>query len=227
LANGIEQMARDSSPEYSDALDQFANDSNYIDGHAHGLTGKTVGQTQDPGLIKALASPDGQAGYQSGITTRLANTAFAGEGGASTVGKDIASQAGTAANLGKTFRPVQVDALRDAAGAETAAADSLRALAPTTPAPAATGAGVRLAMAAAELSRGRPVAAMYHGIRALPGLHMSDNVARITAGYLTDPSMAQQGINLMARGGINETQTRAPMQKFAVPGAIAAAVAGQ
>jgi|GEM_PF-4552753 len=223
LANGIEQMARDSSPEYSDALDQFANDSNYIDGHAHGLTGATEGQTKDAGLIAALATPDGKAGYQSGITTRLANNAFDSETGAAGVARDVAGQSGTAANLGETFRPVQVDALRDAAGAETRAAESLDAISSTTPKPKDR---LNMQQTGLAMVSHSPAGKVLHLLKAIPGLGMSDGVAQKTAQYLTDPRMAQQGINLMAKHGLDAAATRALMTKAGVYGVVATAPSG-
>lgn len=223
LAQGITQMATDAVPEYGHALEGFANDSNYIDGHAHGLTGKTPGQTDNPGLIRALATPDGQAGYQSGITTRLSDLAFKNEGSASTLAKDLSGQSATNTNVGATFRPVQADALRDAAGAESKAGASLDAI---TPSNATRKAGVDPLQAGLAVASHGLGGTVLHGIKALAGVGMSDNVARVTAKYLTDPRFTQQGINLMARYGVNAAATRAMLSKVGKISAVATAVAG-
>lgn len=222
-AKGITQLATDASPEYGTALKKYAQDSNYIDAHAHGLTGKTIGQidAKDDLLRKALASPEGQQGYQSGIATRMANRAFASEGGAASTAADLSQQAGTSANLGNTFSPIQVDNLRSAAGAESQGLESLKAIAPTMPkSQEKPGVNVgQLAMAGATHSAGWKV---LHAVKALTGGGMSDNVARVTARYLTDPSMTEQGVNLLRRHGVKQEQIQRLMQQAGAVGAVAA-----
>lgn len=223
LARGLTQMATDASPEYGDALDGYARDSNYIGGHAHGLTGKTLGQTSDPLLIKSLSTPEGQEGYKSGIVTRMGNQAFSSESGAASTAADLSQQASTSGHLANTFSPITADTLRARAGAELSGANSLKALASGSKAPPpGTDAGQA---ALSVVSHSWPMK-VYHAIKAHIGGGMSDEVARITAKYLTDPQMATQGINLMYRHGVDAATTRKLVQKATGMSAVAAASAG-
>lgn len=221
LANGIAQVASDASPEYGNALGQYAQDSRYIDAHSHGLTGKTIGQTDDPNLISALQTPEGQQGYKSGIATRLANRAFANEGGAASVATDLSQQAATGANLAKTFSPAHVDQLRAAAGAETRGLESLKSIAPAMPkAPENTGLDAKqLGLAAVSHNPGFK---LWHGVKALAGKGMPDNVAKMAAKYLTDPAMTEKGVNLMRKYGVEQAKIQQFMQQAGAVGAVAA-----
>lgn len=223
LAGGISQIATDASPEYGAALDNYARDSNYIDAHAHGMTGKTPGQTQDPLLIRSMNTPEGRQGYQSGIVTRMGNQAFDSEQGAASTAADLSQQAATSGHLANTFSPITVDKLRAAAGAELGGVKSLKAIASGS-AVAPTGPNVGQA-ALAAVSHSLPMK-VYHAIKAHVGAGMSDNVARITAKYLTDPDMVQQGWALMTKHGIDAATTRKLVQKAIGKGAVAAASAG-
>lgn len=222
LAKGMTVMGTDASPEYQSALDQYAKDSAYINGHAHGLTGKTVGQTSDPSLIRDLGTPAGQQGYQSGIKTRLGNLAFGSESNASALAKDLSEQSETSGNLGNTLSPASVDNLRAHAAAEASANRSITSISPSN---VKQQDGVNLPQAAfAAVSHTLP-AKIYHGLKAGFGNGMSDQVAQVTAKYLTDPNMLQKGINLMKRHGVSEDQTRQFIAHMAAGTGAAANVA--
>lgn len=223
IAKGLTQMATDASPEYRAALDGYARDSNYIDAHAHGMTGKTPGQTQDALLIKSLQTPEGREGYKSGLVTRMGNQAFDSEQGAASTAADLSQQASTSGHLANTFSPITVDKLRAGAAAQLGGVNSLKAIASgSTAAPAGPNVGQA---ALAAVSHSWPMK-VYHAIKAHVGAGMPDNVARITAKYLTDPQMSAQGINLMYRHGVDAATTRKLVQKAIGKGALAAASAG-
>lgn len=217
LASGIRDIATDASPGYKQALEDYGADSRYINGHAHGLTGKTIGQTSDPSLISDLSTPEGEMGYKSGIATRLNNAAAKNASSAASTAADLAQPTSTGANVSKTFSPIDAGALRSAAAAEGKGLESLQAIAPSMPKGAE---GPNMGQAAlSAVSHTWPMR-VFHLIQAHLGAGMSDDVARVTARYLTDPSMAKQGIALMARHGITPAQTQQLLQRAAAGGAV-------
>lgn len=221
LAQGIRQLATDpntGSHDYADALEGFAQDSRYINGHAHGLTGKTPGQTSDPHLISDLATPEGQYGYQSGLASRYANALGKSESSAASTARGLTESTAPNTNLANTFTPAVAGKLRGAARTESQGLESLQGIAPNMP-KAAPGANMGQA-ALSVVTHSWPVK-VYHAIQAHLGAGMSDSVAKVTAKYLTDPNMAQQGINLMVRHGVSLAQTQQILQRAATGGAAA------
>lgn len=220
LAAGIRQLATDHSQEYSQALDQYARDQAYINGHAHGLSGKTPGQTADQGLIADIGTPEGQAGYRSGLATRYNADAGKSASSAATLARSLPIDTDSTANLHSTFSPIAVDRLRTAAGAESRGLESLNSIAPTTPAPRQQ---VDLGQVGMSVLSHTPAVKGWHLIKALK-LGMSDDVAKITADYLTDPKMAPAGINLLKAHGMSQAQMRQFIQKAGLGGSAAATI---
>lgn len=218
LAHGIRQIAEDGSPEYSAALGDYASDSRYINGHAHGLTGKTTGQTSDPGLIADLNTPEGRYGYQSGLASRYNNALGKSEASAATTARSLTEDTGANRNLDNTFTPAIAGQLRDAARAESGGLESLSGIAPNLPKQTQGPNAGQVALSV--VSHSWPMR-VYHAIQAHLGAGMPDNVARITARYLTDPAYAQQGIALMARHGVDQAATQALLQRAATAGSVA------
>ena len=217
LAQGVRKMATDASPEYGAALDQYATDSRYMDGYTHGASGKTQGQTADPKLVATLQTPEGAQGFKVGQATRLRDNAFASTSGARNVADQLSGQNELTTNLQNNFDPTVVNALRRNAAAELQANTNLNTAARGgTKAPP----GVNTGQAALTMVAHSLPLRIYHGIQAHLGVGMSDGVARIVAKYLTDPTMTQQGINLMRAHGVSEAATRAIMAQAAKGGAV-------
>lgn len=157
VKDAVETYARAKQPGYGQALDQYRQDSNYIDAFEHGRTGKTLTDVNDPMLQKALISPEGLQGYAVGSAERRAAANL----------EDIAPS---------TVKPNQ--------GVTASQASNI----------AAAAAYPHSAFNVARL------------IRIIPGIKASDDTLRLAAKYLTDPTMARQGVALLKRSGASNAE---------------------
>lgn len=228
LADNIGQLGANAEPAYGDALEQFGRDSDYISGFNHGMKGKTVGEADAPELIRALDTPEGRSGHQAGIVTRTSNAASDSTQGAVSVARQLAAQAGNTAALGEAVGGDASTRLAAAGDMEAKGADSLRNI--SGGGPGATNSNMDASHAAHALGAAAghsPTGILSHVIRALSGQKVPPAVQRKIAQYLADPSMTQQGVNLLRRAGLkNEEIGRLAQRIAASTGANASAELG-
>lgn len=108
--------------------------------------------------------------------------------------------------------------------AERRAAENVEAITPSYIKPAAGIGAAQLGHAAVAAAKAGSAWAPYHVLRAIPGIKAHDATLRLAARYLTDPTMARQGVALLRRSGATDEQLAALMA--AVGGKVAADVAG-
>ncbi len=87
--------------------------------------------------------------------------------------------------------------------AEQRAAQNLSDIAPSTVKPREGMTKEQIAHLGVAAAKPNPWS-VYHLAVAIPGIKASDDVLRLAARYLTDPSMAAQGVALMRRAGAND-----------------------
>lgn len=202
IADEVTALTRPHVPEYGAALDQFGTDQGYIDAFRHGMGGKSIGEAEDPSLIRTLGTAEGQQGHASGVMSRLANRAGDSEAGANATALDL-TQPGTIRAVAEAVGPHRASRLAEAAAYERRSKDALSAVTPSSITPQAgldaTGAAHAVGAAASH----SPTGAIYHVIRSVFGskLRMSQEVQTKVAQYLTDPTMTAQGIALLKRAG--------------------------
>lgn len=195
-------------PQYRAALEQFGNASKYISGFKHGMAGKDVSAAEGSAM-DALGTPHGQQGYQSGLATRLQNTAGDTLQGAQNVASAV-TEPGMQATLAQTFSPGQAQQVGAAGQATSDAQKALNNIAPSRIAPEQEGSGVQAGQAAGALMSHSPAGTLFHLTRAMPELmgKLSPKVQETISRYLTDPTMAQQGINLLKKAGAKQQDLR-------------------
>lgn len=200
----------DPTHPYAQALDQFANDSNYIRGFKHGNAGKSIGQADNQQLQSALNTAEGQAGHQAGIVSRTSDAAASSPQGAQRTAAQLAAGTGDSAVLRGAVGQQGFSNIQAAASAENQGATALNNLAgriaPEEP-------GVKLgqiAQAGAGAMTHSPAALVYHISKVMPGVSqkLPPAVQTQVARYLTNPQMTQQGINLLRRAGATDDQLR-------------------
>lgn len=194
---------------YRGALDQYAGDQSYIDAFQHGFGGKTLGEAEDPSLIRALGTANGQQGHAAGVMSRLANRAGDSASGANATALDL-TQPGTIRAVTEAVGPKAAARLAEGAAYERRSQDALNQMAPNRIQPQDdSGAITHAAHGAAALTYHSPTAIGYHLSRIFgTKLKMSPAVQAKVAQYLADPSMTQQGINLLKRAGAENADIR-------------------
>lgn len=210
LADNIGALGTASEPGYQDALAQFERDSHYIAGFKHGSAGKAIGEADRPDLIRALNEPEGVAGHQAGIVSRTSDAAASSESGATRTAAQLAEGGGDTAVLRGAVGQGNFQRLQDAAAAENRGAASLDNISGDVK-PVDTGIkGSQVAQAGAAAVSHSPAGLLFHLSRVIPGLNktLSPAVQRQVARYLADPSMTQQGINLLRRAGAKDADLR-------------------
>lgn len=213
LADNIAGLGTASEPGYQDALEQFARDSHYIKGFKHGNAGKTIGEAADPDLIAALNEAEGVAGHQAGIVSRTSDAAASSPAGAVRTANELAAGAGDSANLRRAVGQQGFQPIQEAAAAESRGATALGNMTGRVPAEAEGFSGKQAAQAVGAVASHSPSGVLFHAARAIPSFtKLPEAVQRQVARYLSDPSMTQQGINLLRRAGATDAQ----MRKFAV-----------
>lgn len=207
VADRITALGTGAEPGYQDALGQFEADSHYIKGFKHGMSGKGIGEASDPSLINSLEQAEGRQGFASGVQSRLSEGARANP---NATAKELADNAATGDQAAVALGRAPAARLQLAGTAEKTAAERLNTIAPGAPAPAALASGQQAAQAGAAALSHSPAGMMFHLTRAIPGLSktMSPAVQQKVAQYLLDPSMTQQGINLLRRAGAKNTDLR-------------------
>lgn len=212
LAHDITGLAtgRNATHPYAQALSQFEEDTHYIKGFKHGMAGKDIGEAADQSLIRSLNEPAGQQGYASGVQSRLATEARSSESGALSTADKLSQRAGTQDQVRDALGPQVSASLRAAGAAETTAADRLSTIAPGAPNPTTKPSLQQAAQAGAAAIGHSPAGIAFHITRAIPGLSksMSPAVQMKVAQYLLDPTMTQQGINLLRKAGATNADIR-------------------
>lgn len=202
IADEVTDLTAPHVPEYKAALDQFGTDQSYIDAFKHGMGGKSIGEAEDPSLIRTLGTPEGQQGHASGVMSRLAGRAGDTEGGANATALDL-TQPGTIRAVTEAVGAQRAGRLAEAAAYERKSAEALNQLAPGGIKPQPEGGDVQhAAHAVAAATYHSPTAIGYHISRIFGGkVKMSAAVQAKVAQYLADPKMTQQGIALLRRAG--------------------------
>jgi hypothetical protein len=210
LADNIGALGTSSEPAYQDALDQFTRDSHYIAGFKHGNAGKTIGQADRADLIRALNEPEGVAGHQAGIVSRTGDAAAASPDSATRTAAQLAAGGGETANLRVAVGQPGFERVQAAADAENRGATALDTIRGSVN-PVETGVkGAQVAQAVGAAGAHSPTGMLFHLSRVIPSFSktLSPAVQRQVARYLADPSMTQQGINLLRRAGATDTELR-------------------
>lgn len=210
LADDVGSIATGQVSGYKDALDQFAEDSHYIKGFKHGIAGKNIGEADSPDLIHALEQAHGQEGYASGAQSRLSNQARSSEAGAKKTAKALSERGEVIDNATEALGLPAAQRLRAAGQTETAASRSLDTIAPSAPSPDAGFSGHAAGQAVAAAASHTPAGISFHILRAIPNLTKTLPVKQqqVVARYLLDPTMTQQGINILKRAGATNADLR-------------------
>jgi len=200
----------DANAALQQATGNYATGSRRVEGAQHGagiLGAETPANYAATATAKPNATPEFAQGMQLGANDKLA-TASATPQGATSLAQRLASDDALHQKLVDTFGQGPADALRRMGAAETSAA---RAVAPYNRAPAPEDDKAALkdvgqaAMAVASHGLGWKA---YHAAKVFAGLAMPANVQEKVAQYLSDPKMAQQGINLLAKAGASAQYLR-------------------
>lgn len=219
IADEVTDLTAPHVPEYKAALDQFGTDQSYIDAFKHGMGGKSIGEAEDPSLIRTLGTPEGQQGHASGVMSRLAGRAGDTESGANATALDL-TQPGTIRAVSEAVGPQKAARLAEAAAYERKSAEALNQIAPGGIKPQPDGGDVQhAAHAVAAATYHSPTAIGYHISRIFGGkVKMSAAVQAKVAQYLADPKMTQQGIALLRRAGAANEDIR--RLQTAISGAV-------
>jgi hypothetical protein len=207
-----------SSPGNEDARAALATaDQNYTAGaqrQAGAAHGETVlgSQTAPNFAAEAASKPNANtnftSGMASGASSKLADAAATPQG-ATALARRLATDDSLNAKLATTFGQGTADAFRRLGQSETQAADNFAPYARRTPQAddqdAKDAKTVFQGLAAVATHGGVQI---YHAAKALTGLGMSPQVKEKVAQYLSDPKMAQQGINLLRKAGASNAQLR-------------------
>lgn len=209
LADEVTGLTSAHVPEYGAALNQFGADQDYIDAFQHGMGGKSIGEADNPSLIRTLGTPEGQQGHASGVMSRLANRAGDTEAGANATALDL-TQPGIIRAVSEAVGPAKAQRLAEAAAYERRSKQALDAIAPGGIKPQDPNGNVQdAAHAVAAATYHSPTAIGYHLSRIFGGkLKMSPAVQAKVAQYLADPTMAQQGISLLRKAGAEAADIR-------------------
>lgn len=215
MADNIADLATGSDPThpYAQALSQFEQDSNYIKGFKHGAQGKTIGEAGTPDLINALNEPEGQAGHQAGIVSRVSAQAAASPDSAVRTAAQLANSGGDTAALRQAVGQTNFAKTQAAATAETKGNDALNAITGRVNPDEESFSGRQAAQTVAAAASHSPAGLMFHAARAIPSFtKQSPAVQQQIVKYLANPNMTQQGINLLRKAGARDEEIR----KFAV-----------
>jgi hypothetical protein len=88
------------------------------------------------------------------------------------------------------------------------AAQALDVIRPGSVSPQGGGVGPSHVAQGAMAASSGGISAVYHAMRAIPGLHLPDNVQRTIANQLFNPHTTQQGINNLRRAGVDADNLR-------------------
>lgn len=209
IADEVSSIADQHVPDYKSALNQFTSDQGYIDSFQHGFAGRSLGEADDPSLIRALGTAHGQQGHAAGVMSRLANRAGDSEAGANATALDL-TQPGTIRAVTEAVGARAANRLAEGAAFERRSKDALDQMAPNRIQPQDdSGAITHGAHAAAALTYHSPTAIGYHLSRIFgTKLKMSPAVQAKVAQYLADPRMTQTGIRLLERAGAANADIR-------------------
>lgn len=192
------------------ATANFAANSRRVEGAQHGASILGSGSASDfaaTASAKPNANPEFTQGMHLGANDTL-SAASATPSGATGLAQRLATDNGLYDKLSTTFGQDTADALRRMGQAESASA---QALAPHARAPAPEGNDTTLKdaaqVAAAVATHGIGWKA-YHAAKVFAGLDMPQAVQTKVAQYLSDPKMAQQGINLLSKAGASAQRLR-------------------
>ncbi len=211
--SAISEIAR-RDPEYSAMLDQHAKQSAYIEGHAHGLTGKPIGSDGDSG--KAAKSPfTGDAyrqGHASGLVTGLSDQAAGSVAGAQTVLQKLGQDNLMRDSLTRAYGKDVADKLAATGERLSKATAAMREGTPNGPTagPAKHIPTDSIGHAAIGAITGNHHALLYNTARAIQGLFgpkgLSSQAGAKLANMLTDPSQAANAIAILKRQGVADDQ---------------------
>lgn len=209
LADNIAALGTSAEPGYQDALDQFGRDSNYIKGFKHGAAGKSIGDTDNPDLIAALNEPEGISGHQAGIVSRTSDAAASSPAGASRTAAQLAAGSGDSSALRGAVGQQGFARIQNAADAEDRGATALANISGrVAPEPEGFN-GKQVAQTVGAVASHSPAGVLFHAARAIPSMSkLPPAVQQQVARYLTNPSMTQQGINLLRRAGATDADLR-------------------
>lgn len=205
------------SPGNDDAHAALANaNANYTAGAqraagaAHGETvlgAQTAPNFAAEATSKPNANPNFTAGLATGARSKLADAAATPQGATSLAAR-FATDDSLHAKVSGIFGKPVADSLRLLGQQETQAAQNLAPYANrvSTDDGDTKAANTALRSLAAFASHG--VYQFYHGYKAIQGLGMSEAVQAKVAQYLSDPKMTQQGIALLQKAGMTNSQLR-------------------
>lgn len=199
----------DKQHPYAQALEQFGRDSDYIKGFEHGNAGKTIGEANKQSLIDTLATPEGRAGHQAGIVSRTSDAAASSESGAVRTANDLAQGGGDTAVLRGAVGANGFDQMQRAGAAEAKGAASLQNISGNIPADQSGVSASQAAQAIGSAASHSPTGLIYHASKLIPSFKaQAPAVQKQIARYLADPSMTQQGINLLRKAGARDQEIR-------------------
>lgn len=210
LADNIAALGTSADTRYQDALEQFERDSHYVEGFKHGRAGKTIGEADRPDLSASLDTPEGQAGHQAGIATRVGDAAGSSNAGATRTAADLAEGAGgDTATLRSAIGQSRFAPVQRAAAAESQSAKNLSEISGRVSPEDDGFSGKQAAQAVGAAASHSPSGMLFHLSRAIPSFtKLSQPVQTQVARYLLNPQMTQQGINLLRRAGAKDDQIR-------------------
>lgn len=212
----------DANAALQQATANFASNSSRIEGAQHGagiLGSETPASFAATADAKPNSSPEFAPGMRLGANDKLSSSAATPQG-ATSLAQRLATDDGLFEKLTTTFGASDAAALRRLGVAESASASAMspysRAASPEDDKAALKDVGQ---VAAAVASHGLGWKA-YHAAKVFAGLDMPANVQAKVAEYLSNPKMAQQGINLLAKAGASNQRLRQLALTAAVSGGI-------
>lgn len=176
----------------------------------------------------AAANPEFARGLRAGASDALATASGTPTGATSLAGR-LAMDANLYSKIATVYGQPAADALQRLGAAETAANSSLRGsvVGPSAPNSDLGQVARDAANVVGAVASHGTTWKLGHALRLIRPLGMSDKVAGIVAGYLTDPRMAQQGINLLIKAGASAQQIRSiALHAAATSGVLAGAAVG-
>lgn len=223
----------DATAALDKARSNFAANSRVVEGAQHGATVLNSGSPRDftatvaangpaPGTaiipaptpippstpVQPTPNPEFASGLKSGASDALA-TASATPRAATTLSARLATDANLNAKLATVYGQPAADALKRLGQANT---DATQAIAPFAGPASAADSDPNTVKDAAQVIAAAATHGIgwkaYHVLKLISGQGMSDKVAGKVAQYLTDPKMAQQGINLLVKAGASQQAIR-------------------
>ncbi len=211
---------------YGDMLDQWADDSKFINGYKHGTTGQGI-EKAPAGSADDISTPRGFNGFKHGLASHVFNLAASGESGAIGLAERLSQDSALSNQLHGAFPGGGASELQARATARSQSLNRLNQIAPGAPQPTADS-GIGLAAAAHAL---RAVSSptspwfWYHAIKAAtPGLRLTAGQVQSMGKMLADRKMAPRALAALRAAGASSNAMRQLSSQVAP---LAGAVAGE